>query len=100
MLQESADDRAHANAITETRDARAQSAHATDDKVDLDAGLRCSVERVDRLEVNKRVDLGDDARSTPGLCVLGFTCYEPEEIRREGDRCDHQRAVRLGARIP
>ena len=55
-----------ANALAHARDARAQAADAAHDEVDLDAGLRRAIERVDHLGVDERVHLADDARRPAG----------------------------------
>ena len=47
VLEEAADDRAHANRLADARHARAEAAHAAHDHVDRDAGLRRAVERPD-----------------------------------------------------
>ncbi len=92
MLEEAADDGAHADVLAHAGHAGTQSADAADDEVDGDAGLRCDVERVDDLVVEQRVHLGDDARGAAGAGVFSLAVDEGEEAVGEGERRDEQRA--------
>ncbi len=51
-------------------DAGPQDGEAANDEVDLDAGLRCLVERLDHAGLEQRIHLGDDVRGAAGLGVL------------------------------
>ena len=59
-----------------------QTADAAHDQVDLDAGLRCAIERVDHLGVDERVHLADDSRLAAGARVLGLARDQLDEPRR------------------
>ena len=61
VLEEPADDRAHADRLRQPGHARAQAADPADDEVDLTAGVRRVVERVDHLGVDEAVHLHHDA---------------------------------------
>src|SRR5207248_2289825 len=61
VLEEAVDDAHHADAIGNAADAGAQGADAADDEIDLHAGLRSPVERLDHVGLGERVHLGDDA---------------------------------------
>ena len=61
VLEEAVDDAHHADAIGNAGDAGAQGADAADDEIDLHAGLRSPVERLDHVGLGERVHLGDDA---------------------------------------
>ena len=62
VLEEAAEDRAHADVLREARHARPQRAGAAHDQVDLHAGLRRRVQRADHVLLDQRVHLRDDAR--------------------------------------
>ena len=66
VLEEAAEDAAHADRLGEPRDARPELADGAGDDVDLGAGLRGRVELLDDRLVGERVRLQADAR---GLAV-------------------------------
>ncbi len=70
VLQEAADDGAHADAFRQAFDAGPQDAEAANDQVDLDSRLRGLVERLDDRGLEQGVHLGDDVRGAAGLRVL------------------------------
>ena len=72
VLEEAADDRAHADVLRNARDARPQRAQAADDEVDLHAGARGAIQRLDDLRIHQRIHLGDDAAGRARRGVLGF----------------------------
>src|SRR5438105_13875723 len=88
MLEELADDRADANALRETWHARSQRAHAADEKIDLGAGLRGRVQRVDDLLVDQVVDLDDDPAPDHALSLDQLS-----DARAQVGRCDEQLAI-------
>src|SRR2546430_16090601 len=88
MLEELADDRADANALRETWHARSQRAHAADEKIDLGAGLRGRVQRVDYLLVDQVVDLDDDPAPDHALSL-----DQLNDARAQVGRRDEMRAV-------
>src|SRR5215471_4180958 len=62
VLEEAADDRLDANAVGKPRSAWAQAADSAYNEIDLDAGARGGVERVDDLRVDQRIHLHPDRR--------------------------------------
>ena len=93
MLEEAADDADHADAIAHAGDARAQAADAAHDEIDLHAGLRRAIERIDHLGIDERVHLRDDARRPARARVLGFALDQLEEPLAHVRRRDEQLAV-------
>ena len=69
MLEEPANDRAHPDSLRKPGHSGAERAHAADDEVDLRAGLRRRVERVDDVGVDQVVDLDCDAAARLRLPV-------------------------------
>ncbi len=65
---------------------RPQRADAAHDQIDLHAGLRGLVERLDHLRFEQRIHLGDDARLAAGTRDLGLGADRADQIRvqREG----------------
>ena len=72
VLEEAADDGADADALGQALDAGAQDAEAADDEVDLDAGLRGLIERLDDAGLEQRIHLGDDVRGAAGAGRVPF----------------------------
>ena len=62
MFQKTVHDAAHGDVLAHALDAGPQAADAAHDQVDLHAGLRRAVKRLDDLAVHQRIHLGDDAR--------------------------------------
>ena len=73
-------------------------AGAADDEVDVDAGLRRAVERLDDRDVDDRVELEDDPRRVAGRGVADLALDEVEEARAQAVRRDEQAAERPLAR--
>src|SRR5262249_3761647 len=85
VLEEAADDRPDADPLREARNAWAETAHAAHDEVDLGAGLRRVVQRVDHLGIDEAVELQRDP--TVG-CRL--TTNQLEQARTQPRRRDEQ----------
>jgi hypothetical protein len=98
VLEELADDRADPDPLGDARDARLERARAADDEVDLDAGLRRAVERLDHRDVHDRVQLEDDPRRTTGGGVPDLAFDEVQEPRAQAVRRNEQPAERPLAR--
>ena len=75
-------------------------ARAADDQVDVDAGTRRAVERLDDRDVDDRVELEDDPRRAPGRGVADLALDEVEEPRAQAVRRDEQPPERPLARQP
>jgi hypothetical protein len=90
MLEETADDRAHADVLAQAAHARHEAAYPADDEVDLDAGQRRFVEGVDHGLIHERVHLCHDARRTAGGGVGGFTANELDDPAMQGEGCDEE----------
>src|SRR5947209_6885681 len=67
VLEKAADDRLDPDAIGQSRHRGSQAANAAHHQIDLDAGARGGVERVDYLRVDQRVHLHPDRRRPPRL---------------------------------
>jgi len=93
VLEETADDGADADVFRQALDAGAEDGEAADDEVDLDAGLRGLIERLNDGGLEQGVHFGDDARGAAGLGVLLLAADEAEEALGHGERGDEQRAV-------
>ena len=72
VFQEPAHDAADADVLAETLDAGPQRADAAHHQIDLHAGLRRLVERLDDALFEQRVHLGDNARRAALARVVGF----------------------------
>ena len=97
VLQEPAQDRAHADVLAQPRNPRAQRADPAHDHIDLHPGLGGAVERVDDGLVDHRVDLDDHAGGQPGLAV-GDLRLDPVDQPRAQRARGHQQALERGAR--
>ena len=75
-------------------------ARAADDEVDVDAGARRAVERLDDRDVDDRVELEDDPRRSTGRGVADLALDEVEEPRAQAVRRDEQAPERPLARQP
>ena len=75
-------------------------ARAADDEVDVDAGARRPVERLDDRDVDDRVELEDDPRRPAGRGVADLAIDELEEPRAQAVRRDEQPTERPLARQP
>jgi hypothetical protein len=64
VLEKSPDDRAHADVFRYAGNPGSQRTQAADDEIDLHAGTRCAVQRLDGLRVHQRIHLGDDPAGT------------------------------------
>ena len=91
VLEEPPDDADHADTVGQPLDLRPQAADPAHDQVDLHAGLRRAVERLDHLRVHQRVHLHDDARRPPGRGVLRLALHQLQEPLA------HRRAARRSA---
>src|SRR5262245_31941865 len=100
MLEETTDDAHDPYTITQARDAGAQAADTADDQVDLDAGLRCAIQRVDDLRIHERVHLADDARGPSRGGIHRFSIDQLDEPRAQIHRRDEQLAIETLARVP
>src|SRR6266852_2816758 len=83
MLEEAADDRFDPDAIGEPGHAGPQATDTAHDEIDLDAGARGGVERVDDLRVDQRIHLHPDCRRTPGLDTDDLLAHVNEDARSE-----------------
>src|SRR5271165_3866946 len=61
MLQEAPDDGAHLDAFRDAANAGPQATNAADDEIDIDAGARSTIQRLNDGGFGKRVEFGDDA---------------------------------------
>src|SRR5258708_34217821 len=82
VLEEAADDRTHPDPLRESWDAGPQRAHAPDDELDLSAGLRRRVERVDDVGIDEVVDLDGDAAARLRLALDELGDTRPQARRR------------------
>ena len=98
VLEELADDRADPDPLGDARQAGLERARAADDQVDVDAGLRRPVERLDHRDVDDRVELEDDPCRATGRGVPDLALDEVEEPRAQAVRRDEQPAERPLAR--
>src|SRR5688572_28183520 len=74
MFEESADDRTHTDVVRYAGNARPQCADAAYDKVDLYAGLRGFIQRLDDLRFDQRIEFGDDPCWIALPCMVRFPC--------------------------
>ena len=72
MFEQTADDAADLDIFGKSGHAGAQHAYAADDQVDLDAGARSLVKRVNYLRIGQAVHLGDDPRRVPSSAFFGL----------------------------
>src|SRR5450631_1729501 len=86
MFEEAADDGAHLDALGNAADAGPQTAHTTDDQLNVDARPRSSVQRLYDRRFRERIELGDDAGRFSGARVLGlaFDLREQRLVQAEG----------------
>src|SRR5262249_4100220 len=80
VLEEPADDAAHANPLADSRNARANDAHTANEHVDLNARLRRAVEGANHFGVADVIELHSDARRTARTRVLGLALDERNEL--------------------
>src|SRR5262249_59731804 len=90
MFEETADDALDADVVGEAGYARPQTADTAHDEVDLDAGLRGAVERVDQLLIHDLVELDPDVAGPPRLHMRDLLVDQaqqrlPQRQRRDGD---------------
>ncbi len=90
VLEEAVDDRKDLDPLGEAGDARAQAADAADRELDLHAGLRGHVERVDHVHVDEGVHLGDDLALAAGARVADLPRYQAEDGLVEAERRDDE----------
>ncbi len=67
-----------------------QAAGAADDEIDVDAGLRRLVQRLDDLDVDERVELEHDPRRLAAASVRRLALDQLEEPGAQGERRDEQ----------
>src|SRR6185437_783528 len=72
VLEESADHAHHANVVAGARDAGSQTADSPNYEIDLDAGTRRIVQRLDDLLVDDGVHLRNYTTRFPGACERGL----------------------------
>ena len=73
--------------------------HPAHDQVDLHAGLRRLIERLDHRRLQQRIHLGDDARRPSRLRMLRLAPNQTQETLRHGQRSHQQRAVVIDLRL-
>ena len=93
MLEQTPNNAAHADAIADSANSGAQSAHSPHDKIDFDSGLRCPIKRLDDGFVEERIHLGDDARRTLGPGVLSLALNQRNGALCTVYRGDEQRII-------
>ena len=98
MLEEPAEDADDADVRRSPRELRAEAADAADDEVDFDAGLGGPVERLDRLGIDERVHLGDDAGRAPRARMDGLALDERQHVLAHPGRRHDQLAILALAR--
>src|SRR6266536_3210369 len=99
VLQEPADNADHANPIAHRGELWTETADAAHDEIDLDAGLRRAIERVDDFGVDEGVHLPDDAGRPARLGVFGFSRDQLDEPCAHVHRCDEELSVESLARV-
>ena len=100
VLEELADDRADADPLGDAGQPGLDRARAAHDEVDVDAGARRAVERLDDRDVDDRVELEHDPRRASGRGVADLALDEVEEPRAQAVRRDEQASERPLARQP
>ena len=100
VLEELADDRADPDPLGHAGQPGLDRAGAADDQVDVDAGVRRPVERLDDRHVDDRVELEDDPRRPAGRGVADLAIDQVEEPRAQAVRRDEQAPERALARQP
>ena len=76
-----------------------QSAYPTHDEIDLNPGLRSTVEFANDVEVEQRIHFGDDAGGTPVPRVIGLARDQVDAALRQIDGRHQQRIVVRSLRI-
>src|SRR6185436_7051679 len=66
VLEETSDDRAHANVLRQALDPGLERAYAAHQQLDFHARGRCRIQLFDDLRLEQRIHLGDDARRLAG----------------------------------
>ena len=94
VLQESPYDAPHAYAFAEPFDPGAQRAHTAHDQVDLHAGLRGSIQRLDRPPIQKPIHLRNDCCRLSCFGVGGLSLDQGNEAIRQRQRRYQQGAYR------
>ena len=94
VLEEAAEDRAHADPLAEPLDARPEHADRADDQVDLGARLRGLVELLDDLRVGEVVDLDPDPRVLAGGRGGADRADALDELAAQVERRDEDLAER------
>ena len=95
MLQEATDDALDHDVLAHTRQAAPQAADAAHDQVDFHAGRRCAVERKDRIGIDQRVHLRDDASWAALARMLRLAINQFHEAAAHVRRRHQQLAVQL-----
>ena len=98
VFEKTPDRRHHADFVGYAGQARHQRAGAAHDQLDLDPGLRCSVQRGDDLGFEQRVHLGDDAPALagPGPRRLRVDCKNDVFVQGERGLPDMRQLAHLG----
>src|SRR5271157_6093150 len=72
VLEETTDDAAHADAMTDAAHTGTQGTDAANQEIDLDAGLGSTIEGLNHFLIDQGVHLGNDASGAAFAGVLGF----------------------------
>ena len=100
MLEEAADDRAHADVLRHARHSRPQRADAAHDEVDLHAGARRVVQRLDDLRFDQRVHACATMRAVaPVARMLGLARDQLQQRCVQRERRLQQLPAACGVRV-
>ena len=97
MLEEAAEHADDADVLRQAGHARAQAADAAHDEIDLHAGLRGLVQRLDHRPVDEAVHLQHDTTPAPGHRVRGHPPHLVDDALAQVGGRDEQLAVALRA---
>ncbi len=93
MFQEAPHDAAHVDAVAHSQFAGPQSAHAANDQVDINSGLRCPVQFFDNALVQQPIHLCDDARWTALPRMVSLTRNQCQRLLSKIEWGHQQRLV-------
>src|ERR1700722_10282046 len=93
VLEEPAYDAPHANAVAETANAWPQRTNAANDQLDINSGLRSTIERLNDIFIEQRIKLGGNPCWTAHARVLSLAINQRHTFFREIERRHHQRPI-------
>src|SRR5258706_5124480 len=100
MLEETIDDRRHADVLADAGHAGHEAADPADEQVDLYTGAAGAIERLDDTRIDERIHFGHDESRFPLRRVLGLAIDHPDGPAQIVHRSDDELKPRQRRTLP